>query len=249
MPRSTWPRTSGKVCVRVPQPGRAGGSAGCGTWPPAPARSSSWAITWRARASRRSRSSRPSDYWRIWFYLLEAAGLDGAAGQRPRRQERAGPSQDGLVDRTTAAILRSGCVRRGVRPARFAARDQRRGCAAGVVRAGGAAAGSLRRREICSSRIGSLTATARWSCRSRRSSPSWRRAGGRRRRSGRYGMDLLRWFRFLWAVGVGWDQATRVEARDFCRWLQVADKPARPHWRHPGRRCSAIGRGRGPGRG
>ncbi len=50
-----------------------------------------------------------------------------------------------------------------------------------------------------------------------------------------YGMDLLRWFRFLWALGIGWDQATRVEARDFCRWLQVADKPARPHWRHPGR--------------
>jgi hypothetical protein len=22
-----------------------------------------------------------------------------------------------------------------------------------------------------------------------------------------YGMDLLRWFRFLWAIGVGWDQA------------------------------------------
>ena len=49
-----------------------------------------------------------------------------------------------------------------------------------------------------------------------------------------YGMDLLRWFRFLWAVRVGWDEATRVEARDFCRWLQVADKPARPHWRYPG---------------
>jgi integrase len=46
-----------------------------------------------------------------------------------------------------------------------------------------------------------------------------------------YGMDLLRWFRFLWAVGVGWDEATRAEARDFCRWLQVADKPVRPHWR------------------
>lgn len=46
-----------------------------------------------------------------------------------------------------------------------------------------------------------------------------------------YGMDLLRWFRFLWAVGVDWDQATRVEARDFCRWLQVAVKPRRPHWR------------------
>ena len=63
-----------------------------------------------------------------------------------------------------------------------------------------------------------------------------------------YGMDLLRWFRFLWAIGVGWDQATRVEARDFCRWLQVAVEPTRPHWRHPdddlarsGRSCSASG--------
>ena len=40
-----------------------------------------------------------------------------------------------------------------------------------------------------------------------------------------YGMDLLRWFRFLWAVDVGWDRATRVEARDFCRWIQLAGKP------------------------
>ena len=30
-----------------------------------------------------------------------------------------------------------------------------------------------------------------------------------------YGMDLLRWFRFLWAAGVPWDRATRIEARDF----------------------------------
>jgi integrase len=49
-----------------------------------------------------------------------------------------------------------------------------------------------------------------------------------------YGMDLLRWFRFMWAVGVGWEEATRSEARDFCRWLQVADKPVRPHWRSAG---------------
>lgn len=48
-----------------------------------------------------------------------------------------------------------------------------------------------------------------------------------------YGMDLLRWFRFLWALGVGWEQATRVEARDFVRWLQVTHKPTRPHWRLP----------------
>ena len=49
-----------------------------------------------------------------------------------------------------------------------------------------------------------------------------------------YCKALLRWFRFLWAVSVPWDQATRAEARDFCRWLQLADKPDRPHWRHPG---------------
>ena len=50
-----------------------------------------------------------------------------------------------------------------------------------------------------------------------------------------YGMDLLRWFRFLWAAGVPWNMATRIEARDFCRWMQVAGKPARPHWRTPDR--------------
>ena len=42
-----------------------------------------------------------------------------------------------------------------------------------------------------------------------------------------YAMDLLRWFRFGWAIEVAWDQATRVEARDFCRWLALRDKPSR----------------------
>ncbi len=46
-----------------------------------------------------------------------------------------------------------------------------------------------------------------------------------------YGMDLLRWFRFGWAIGCPWDQATRVEARDFSRWIQLTDKLVRPHWR------------------
>ena len=63
-----------------------------------------------------------------------------------------------------------------------------------------------------------------------------------------YGMDLLRWFRFLWALGVAWDQATRVEARDFCRWLQIADKPTRPHWRRPDGGVAAVARSQtGPG--
>jgi integrase len=55
-----------------------------------------------------------------------------------------------------------------------------------------------------------------------------------------YGMDLLRWFRFLWAVEVGWDRASRIEARDFSRWLQLAGKPARVHWRRRGQNATGV---------
>jgi integrase len=48
-----------------------------------------------------------------------------------------------------------------------------------------------------------------------------------------YGLDLLRWFRFLWAIGVAWDRPTRIEARDYCSWMLVAGKPSRSHWRRP----------------
>jgi integrase len=60
-----------------------------------------------------------------------------------------------------------------------------------------------------------------------------------------YGMDLLRWFRFLWAIGVAWERATRVEAREFARWLQVSGKPARPHWRRRERQDVTAGRSSG----
>lgn len=40
-----------------------------------------------------------------------------------------------------------------------------------------------------------------------------------------YGMDLLRWFRFLWAISMPWSQATRLEAREFSRRLLLVDKP------------------------
>jgi hypothetical protein len=54
-----------------------------------------------------------------------------------------------------------------------------------------------------------------------------------------YAMALLRWFRFLWAAGVPWDQATRAEARDFCCWIQLTVKPDRA-----GRRVNAGDAGR-----
>ncbi|WP_179957045.1 site-specific integrase [Amycolatopsis anabasis] len=60
-----------------------------------------------------------------------------------------------------------------------------------------------------------------------------------------YGNDLLRWWRYLYVVDVAWSQATRVEARDFMRWMRLADKSAptgvtrttpKPAARRPARR-------------
>jgi site-specific recombinase XerD len=39
-----------------------------------------------------------------------------------------------------------------------------------------------------------------------------------------YSVDLLRWWRFLDAVGVEWDRASRAEARDFSCWIQLTAK-------------------------
>jgi integrase len=58
-----------------------------------------------------------------------------------------------------------------------------------------------------------------------------------------YSMALLRWFRFTWAVDVPWSQATRTEARDFCRHLQIADKPGPPRQAAvpvPGKRAASA---------
>src|SRR5271169_7064909 len=65
-----------------------------------------------------------------------------------------------------------------------------------------------------------------------------------------YATALLRWFRFLWAIEVPWDQVTRAEARDFCCWIQLTVKPG-----HAGRHDDAGDAGRaartatGPGGG
>src|SRR4051794_22083377 len=39
-----------------------------------------------------------------------------------------------------------------------------------------------------------------------------------------YALSLLRFLRFLWAVGVSWEQATSLEARDFVLWARQAEK-------------------------
>jgi integrase len=42
-----------------------------------------------------------------------------------------------------------------------------------------------------------------------------------------YAFDLLRWWRFLAAIGVTWDRAQRGEVRDFVLWLRTAHNPGR----------------------
>lgn len=70
-------------------------------------------------------------------------------------------------------------------------------------------------------------------------------AAGRSEATARsYGLDLLRWFRFLWAVEIWWDRATRIEARDFCRWLLIAGQPVRVHWRRQAPAASSVSTGK-----
>ncbi len=93
--------------------------------------------------------------------------------------------------------------------------------------------GRLRAQGARVGRAGSLMPGARLWRRCRRSSTSCRRAGRSASTLRSYGMDLLRWFRFIWAIDVDWNRASRVDARDFARWMLVAGKPQRSHWRRP----------------
>jgi len=43
-----------------------------------------------------------------------------------------------------------------------------------------------------------------------------------------YGLALLRWWRFLAAVDVTWQRASRVEARDFVLWMRMVGPASRP---------------------
>jgi transposase len=79
------------------------------------------------------------DYWKPVFFLLESQGLDCElynAGQVKALPGR--PKTDLLTELAGRSF--GWCVRSPVMLARFRPRDQRRGYAAGVVRAGGAAA-------------------------------------------------------------------------------------------------------------
>ena len=55
-----------------------------------------------------------------------------------------------------------------------------------------------------------------------------------------YAMALLRWCRFLAAIGSSWQRATRVQSRDFVLWMRFAAKPTGGH---QGKAADGIGPG------
>ena len=85
-------------------------------------------------AAHRARSQKvtvesTSDYWRIWYYLMEAAGLDvQLVNSRDVKNVPGRPKTDLFTE--LPGRCRRGCVPYRARLARFATRDQRCGCAA-----------------------------------------------------------------------------------------------------------------------
>jgi hypothetical protein len=80
-----------------------------------------------------------SDYWRIWFFVLEACGLAVQLVNASQAKNLPGrPKTDPLTELTAAVSHVSGQV--VVWLATVARHDHRRRCAAGLVPAGGAAA-------------------------------------------------------------------------------------------------------------
>ncbi|HEX9352422.1 MAG TPA: tyrosine-type recombinase/integrase [Streptosporangiaceae bacterium] len=55
-----------------------------------------------------------------------------------------------------------------------------------------------------------------------------------------YGHDLLRWFRLLWAVDVGWEQATEAEVAALVGWLRSAPNPQRNRRREGGYPAGSV---------
>lgn len=132
-------KASGMVCTRLPQ-GAAAGRQVSRVWEVA---ATTRAITELADhlvavGIEQVTVESTSDYWRIWFYLLEARGLAVQlvnardVGNLPGR-----PKTDLLTELPGRFGGRE--VRGGAGPARFPRRDQRRGWAPGAFRAGGTA--------------------------------------------------------------------------------------------------------------
>ena len=137
-------KASGKVCMRMPHPSRPDRRMSKVRDVDATTRAvTELADDLLGEGIERVTVESTSDYWRIWFYLLEAAGLRvQLVNARDVKNVPGRPKTDLLTE--LSRDLEEGYVRRRVRPVRFAACDRRWGYASGFVRAGGAAAGLSR---------------------------------------------------------------------------------------------------------
>src|ERR1700745_760373 len=127
-----------KVCVRVQGRGRKATSSEVTTW--TSMTSSMLALREHLIAERVTCVVIESTaaYWKPFYFLLDDA-LNVMLVNARHVRHVPGRKTDLLTE--LSASSRRGCVRRRARLARFAAREQRCGFAAGVVRTGGAAAG------------------------------------------------------------------------------------------------------------
>jgi hypothetical protein len=132
-------KASGEVCVRAPHPSRAGAR-----------RSTVWTVDATMNAVLGLAAQlvaeeiqlvtleSTSDYWRIWFYVLEAAGLTVQLVNASQAKNLPGwPKTDPLTELPGGVPQVSG--RRGALVATVADHDHRRRYATGPVAAGDAA--------------------------------------------------------------------------------------------------------------
>jgi transposase len=132
-------KDTGMVCTRVPHPSRPGAR-----------RSTVWTV--KARMSQIRQLGRQlasggieivtleatSDYWRIWFFVLEACGLVVQLVNAAQAKNVPGRPKTDLLTELRGGVPQV-CGRMGVLVATVADHDHRRGCAAGPVPAGDAA--------------------------------------------------------------------------------------------------------------
>ena len=128
------------VTIRVPSDTRRGGrqqeTREFGTTRRQLLEMADWLRCWQVQ---RAGMEATSDYWKPVYFLLEREGLDCLLYQASQVKALPGRPKTDLLTELTGRSF-GWCVRSRAMLARFRPRDQRRGYAAGVVRAGGAAA-------------------------------------------------------------------------------------------------------------
>ena|GEM_PF-1167897 len=134
-------KASGVVCMRAPDPKRPGRYVNR-IWDNVPATRARiaelGAELLRGQVQMVTLES-TSDYWRVWYYVLESIGLAVqlvSASQAKNLKGR--PKTDPLTELPREVPEVSG--RMGILAATVAGHDHRRGCAAGPVAAGGTTA-------------------------------------------------------------------------------------------------------------